>query len=77
MFLPKIAFTDQHATEFLGASQWDDKPGPFIVMQYLHNGNARDYVREHPDCNRLMIVRDFLLYTCLVDNGLHTDMLIP
>jgi serine/threonine protein kinase len=32
----------------------DEKP--FIVMPYLKNGNALDYVRRHPDCNRLHMV---------------------
>ena len=40
--------------EFLGANELDDKP--FIVMPYLKNGNARDYVDGHPGCNRLLIV---------------------
>jgi hypothetical protein len=30
---------------------------PFIVMPYLKHGNARDYIRHHPDCDRLRIVR--------------------
>jgi serine/threonine protein kinase len=41
-------------SEFLGANELDDKP--FIVMPYLKNGNARDYVQSHPDCDRLRIV---------------------
>jgi len=40
--------------EFLGANEFDDKP--FIVMPYMTNGNARDYVRSYPDCNPLQIV---------------------
>jgi serine/threonine protein kinase len=41
-------------TEFLGANVFDDRP--FIVMTYMKNGNARDYVHQHPDCNCLEIV---------------------
>jgi serine/threonine protein kinase len=41
--------------EFLGANIFDDRP--FIVMPFLKNGNARDYVYDHPDCDRIMIVR--------------------
>jgi hypothetical protein len=32
----------------------DDRP--FIVMPYMKNGNARQYVQQHPECNRLQIV---------------------
>jgi hypothetical protein len=46
---------DMHFLEFLGANVFDDRP--FIVMPYLKNGNARDYVNDHPDCNRTLIVR--------------------
>ena len=45
--------------EFLGANELDDKP--FIVMPYLKNGNARDYVQKHPNCDRLRIVRRFFI----------------
>ena len=41
--------------EFLGANELDDKP--FIVMPYLSNGNARNYVQTHPGCDRLRMVR--------------------
>jgi serine/threonine protein kinase len=44
-----------HITEFLGANIFDDRP--FIVMPFLRNGNARDYVYNHPDCDRIAIVR--------------------
>ena len=44
--------------EFLGANEFDDRP--FVVMPYLENGNARDYVRSHPECDRLRIVRPCL-----------------
>ena len=40
--------------EFLGANVLDEKP--FIVMPYLANGNARDYLQEHPNADRLQIV---------------------
>jgi hypothetical protein len=40
--------------EFLGANEFDNRP--FIVMPYLKNGNARDYVLRYPDCDRLQIV---------------------
>jgi hypothetical protein len=36
----------------------DDKP--FIVMPYLKNGNVRDYVQSHPDCDLLRIVNTFI-----------------
>jgi|ERR1700722_398319 len=45
-------------TEFLGANIFDDRP--FIVMPFLRNGNARDYVYNHPNCDRMMIVRQIL-----------------
>jgi len=41
--------------EFLGANIMDEKP--FMVMPYLMNGNARDYLLEHPSTERLPIVR--------------------
>jgi serine/threonine protein kinase len=40
--------------EFFGANILDEKP--FIVMPYLVNGNARDYLLEHPNEDRLQIV---------------------
>lgn len=43
-----------YVLEFLGANYLEDKP--FIVMPYLKNGNARDYVGRNPQCNRLRIV---------------------
>jgi len=42
-------------TEFLGANILDDQP--FLVMPLIEGGNARDYVSQYPDCNRLKIVR--------------------
>ena len=44
--------------EFLGANAFDDNP--FIVMPYRKNGNARDYVIEYPECDRVTIVCAFL-----------------
>lgn len=40
--------------QFLGANEFDDKP--FIVMPYLKNGNAREYIQRHPECDRLQIL---------------------
>jgi len=45
--------------EFLGANLLDDKP--FIVTPYLENGNARVFIENHPECNRLKIVCDKLM----------------
>ena len=50
-----ITPSETNLIEFLGANILDDKP--FIVMPFLKNGNARHYIREHPDCNRAKIVR--------------------
>ena len=55
--IPTYAFTVPIQTqwvEFLGANILDDKP--FIVMPYIKNGNVRDYIKVHPDCNRVKIV---------------------
>jgi hypothetical protein len=40
--------------EFLGANVLDEKP--FIVMPLLRNGNARDYIQDHPTYDRLQLV---------------------
>jgi len=48
-----------HILQFLGANEFDNMP--FIVMPYLKNGNARDYVRGHPDCDRLQIFQHISL----------------
>ncbi|KAF7982534.1 hypothetical protein HWV62_28160 [Athelia sp. TMB] len=45
--------------KFLGANVLDDKP--FIVVPYLANGNARDYLIIHPECNRLQLVHGISL----------------
>jgi hypothetical protein len=29
---------------------------PFIVTPLMENGNARIYIRKHPDCDRLVMV---------------------
>lgn len=42
--------------EFLGANVLDERP--FIVMPYLPNGNAKEYVNTHPECDRLRLVSD-------------------
>jgi hypothetical protein len=41
--------------EFLGANIFDEKP--FMVMPYLANGNARDYLLDHSNTDPLPIVR--------------------
>ena len=46
--------TDRRLVEFLGANVLDDKP--FIVMPYLKHGNAREYLLQHPNSDRLQIV---------------------
>jgi serine/threonine protein kinase len=46
-------------TEFLGANVLDDKP--FIVMPFLKNGNARQYMQAHPSCDRLVLVNLYVL----------------
>ncbi|KIM77885.1 hypothetical protein PILCRDRAFT_824860 [Piloderma croceum F 1598] len=48
-----------HVLQFLRANELDDRP--FIVMPYLKNGNARDYVQSHPDCDLLQIVYHIVL----------------
>ncbi|KZP16079.1 kinase-like protein, partial [Athelia psychrophila] len=42
-----------HILHFWGANVWDEKP--FIVMAYLKNGNARDYLEDDPECNRAVL----------------------
>ncbi|KAF7982535.1 hypothetical protein HWV62_28162 [Athelia sp. TMB] len=46
-------------SEFLGANVLDEKP--FIVMPYLANGNARDYLVTHPECDRLKLLHGISL----------------
>jgi len=48
-----------HILQFLGANVLDDKP--FIVMPYLKNGNARNYLQQHPGCDRLQILHHISL----------------
>jgi hypothetical protein len=45
--------------EFLGANVLDDKP--FVVTPYLENGNVRVYIENHPHCDRLKIVYEYLV----------------
>jgi serine/threonine protein kinase len=40
--------------EFLGANTLDDRP--FIVMPYMKNGNARQYITTCLECNHLRLV---------------------
>ncbi|KAF8956482.1 kinase-like domain-containing protein [Flammula alnicola] len=40
--------------QFLGANILDDKP--FLVMPLIEHGNARDFIDNNPDCNRLKII---------------------
>lgn len=40
--------------EFLGANILDQKP--FIVMPYLKNGNALQYIEKFPDSDLLRMV---------------------
>jgi hypothetical protein len=55
-------------SEFLGANEFDDRP--FIVMPYMSNGNARDYARGHPDCDRLQIVGpSYFVHLYIISNG--------
>lgn len=44
----------QSILEFLGANVLDDRP--FIVMPYLKNGNARQYIVAYPECDLLPLV---------------------
>jgi WD40 repeat protein len=48
-----------HVLEFLGANVLDEKP--FIVMPYLENRNARDFLQKHPRCDRLMMLHHISL----------------
>lgn len=45
--------------QFFGANILDDTP--FIVMPYLKNGNIRDYLRNHPDSDRLKLLHGISL----------------
>ncbi|KZP21681.1 kinase-like protein [Athelia psychrophila] len=42
--------------EFLAANVSDEKP--FIVMPYMKNGNAREYLKSHRTCNRVKLLHD-------------------
>jgi hypothetical protein len=37
-----------------GANILDERP--FIVMPFMQNGNARDYIHDHPTFDRLKLV---------------------
>jgi hypothetical protein len=45
----------KYLAEFLGANILDNKP--FIVTPLMDNGNAQIYIQNHPDCDRLTMVR--------------------
>ena len=45
---------------FYGANVLDESP--FIVMEYLKNGNSLEYIDRNPGCNRLRMVR----MSCLI-----------
>uniref|UniRef100_A0A8H7Y9N2 Protein kinase domain-containing protein n=1 Tax=Psilocybe cubensis TaxID=181762 RepID=A0A8H7Y9N2_PSICU len=45
--------------QFLGANILDDEP--FLVMPLVEGGNARDYIDNHPHCNRIKIVQQISL----------------
>lgn len=40
---------------FIGHAYLDNSP--CLVMPWYENGNAKDYVANHPDCNRKALVR--------------------
>ncbi|KZP06232.1 kinase-like protein [Athelia psychrophila] len=63
-----------HILPFLGANIWDDRP--FIVMPYLKNGNARDYIQNYPECNRAAILHQASLGLVYLHsmNIVHADM---
>ncbi len=48
-----------NSSEFLGANILDSRP--FIVMPFIKNGNAQEYILRHPECNRLELVSIFPL----------------
>ncbi|KZP08700.1 kinase-like protein [Athelia psychrophila] len=63
-----------HIISFLGANVWGNRP--FIVMPYLKNGNARDYIQKYPERNRAAILHQAalgLLYLHSV-NIIHADL---
>ncbi|KAF9531187.1 kinase-like domain-containing protein [Crepidotus variabilis] len=44
----------QNVLRIFGANAFDAPP--FIVMPYLRNGNALNYIQNHPDCDRVKIL---------------------
>lgn len=66
-----MAKTPHTISEFLGANEWDDRP--FIVMPYLKNGNARDFIKNHPGCNRLRIVCNYVTAHCHISDKSNED----
>ncbi|KZP06260.1 kinase-like protein [Athelia psychrophila] len=63
-----------HILPFLGANVWGDRP--FIVMPYLKNGNARDYIDNYPECNRAAILHQTSLGLVYLHNKniVHADL---
>ncbi|KZP31913.1 kinase-like protein [Athelia psychrophila] len=63
-----------HILPFLGANVWGDRP--FIVMPYLKNGNARDYIQNYPECNRAAILHQASLGLVYLHNMniVHADL---
>lgn len=45
----------------------DDRP--FIVMPYMKNGNARDYLRNHQDFDRVKLVSSMPNHVAAADFG--------
>jgi hypothetical protein len=45
-------------------------------MPYMKNGNARSYILKHPECNRLLIVGDFLFIPMMLV-GDHNPVALP
>jgi serine/threonine protein kinase len=58
MFFVCIDFLDliisSTSLEFLGGNTLDDSP--FIVMPFMKNGNATDYIEMNPQFNRFKMV---------------------
>ncbi|CAA7270611.1 unnamed protein product [Cyclocybe aegerita] len=48
-----------HILQFLGANILNEEP--FIVMPLIKNGNARDYIDEHPECDCLKLIHQISL----------------
>jgi len=52
----------RYLAEFLGANILDNKP--FIVMPFMKNGNALDYIRANTQCDLLRMV-GLVFLTCI------------